>query len=96
MMALIGTDDVLAGYPVSEGVYDEAFDAEGVPRPWARAALQAVARADPAALPDRVSRSLTRSGVRFSSVEGDLRFYVDPVPRVITAAEWEPVKRGLA
>ena len=38
----------------------------------------------------------TRAGVRFSSVEGDLEFYVDPVPRVITAADWEPVKRGLA
>ena len=34
--------------------------------------------------------------MRFSSVEGDLEFYVDPVPRVITAADWEPVKRGLA
>ena len=95
-MASIGADDLLAGYPVIEGVYDEGFDADGVPRPWARAALEAVARADPASLPDRISRSLTRSGVRFSSVEGDLQFYADPVPRVITAAEWEPVKRGLA
>ncbi len=95
-MASIGADDLLAGYPVIEGVYDEGFAADGVPRPWARAALEAVARADPASLPDRISRSLTRSGVRFSSVEGDLRFYADPVPRVITAAEWEPVKRGLA
>ncbi len=95
-MASIGADDLLAGYPVIEGVYDEAFDADGVPRPWARAALEAVARADPASLPDRISRSLTRAGVRFSSVEGDLRFYADPVPRVITAADWEPVKRGLA
>ena len=34
--------------------------------------------------------------MRFSSVEGDCEFYVDPVPRVITAADWEPVKRGLA
>ena len=95
-MASIGADDLLAGYPVIEGVYDEGFAADGVPRPWARAALEAVARADPASLPDRISRSLTRSGVRFSSLEGDLQFYVDPVPRVITAAEWEPVKRGLA
>jgi uncharacterized circularly permuted ATP-grasp superfamily protein len=47
-------------------------------------------------LPGRVSRTLKRAGVRFSSVEGDLEFYVDPVPRVITAADWEPVKRGLA
>ncbi len=59
-------------------------------------ALEAVLRADPAELPGLVSRSLKRAGVRFSSMEGDLEFYVDPVPRVITAADWEPVKRGLA
>jgi uncharacterized circularly permuted ATP-grasp superfamily protein len=88
--------DLLAGYPVSEDVYDEGFAADGSPRPWARACLDAVARSSPASLPSRVARSLKRAGVRFSSVEGDLEFYVDPVPRVITAAEWEPVKRGLA
>jgi uncharacterized circularly permuted ATP-grasp superfamily protein len=95
-MASTRADDLLAGYPVGEGVYDEAFAADGSPRPWARAALGAIARADPSELPGKVSRSLKRAGVRFSSVEGDLDFYVDPVPRVITASEWEPVKRGLA
>src|SRR4051812_16386806 len=95
-MASTGADDLLAGYPVSEGVYDEAFAADGTPRPWARAGLEAVARAAPSELPGLVARSLKRAGVRFSSVEGDLDFYVDPVPRVITATEWEPVKRGLA
>jgi len=89
-------EDPLAGYPVLDGVFDEAFTADATPRPWARAALDAVTRADPATLSDRISRSLKRSGVRFSSVEGDLEFYVDPVPRVITAADWEPVKHGLA
>jgi uncharacterized circularly permuted ATP-grasp superfamily protein len=95
-MAPVRADDLLAAYAVSEGVFDEAFCADGEPRAHARAGLEAVARADPAELPDRVSRSLQRAGVRFSSVEGDLQFYVDPVPRVITAADWEPVKRGLA
>ena len=95
-MAPTREDDPLAGYPVTDGVFDEGFAADGTVRPAARAGLDAVVRADPAALPGAVSRSLTRAGVRFSSVEGDLRFYVDPVPRVITAADWEPVKRGLA
>jgi uncharacterized circularly permuted ATP-grasp superfamily protein len=95
-MAPLRADDLLAGYPVTEGVYDEGFSADGEPRPHARAGLEAVLRADPAELPGRVSRSLKRAGVRFSSIEGDLEFYVDPVPRVITAADWEPVKRGLA
>jgi uncharacterized circularly permuted ATP-grasp superfamily protein len=95
-MASTRADDLLADYPVGEGVYDEGFTADGAPRLWARPALEAVLRADPAQLGDRISLSLRRSGVRFSSVEGDPDFYVDPVPRVITAADWEPVKRGLA
>jgi uncharacterized circularly permuted ATP-grasp superfamily protein len=95
-MTPTGSQDLLADYPVSGGVYDEAFDARGVPRPWARAGLEAIARAGADRLPGLVGRSLQRAGVRFSSVEGDLQFYVDPVPRVITAAEWDPVKRGLA
>jgi uncharacterized circularly permuted ATP-grasp superfamily protein len=89
-------EDLLARYPVSEGVYDEAFDSGGALRPAARAGVEAVLRAGASELPAQVARSLRRAGVRFSSVEGDLEFYVDPVPRVITAAEWEPIKRGLA
>jgi len=95
-MAPLSADDVLADYPVSEGVFDEAFSSTGTPRAHARAGIEAVARADPADLPGRVSRSLQRAGVRFSSIEGDPEFYVDPVPRVITASDWAPVKRGLA
>src|SRR5687768_13239133 len=95
-MASMGVEDPLSGYPVSDGVYDEAFSADGSVRPASRAGLEAVLRAGAGDLPGAVSRALRRAGVRFSSVEGDLEFYVDPVPRVITAAEWEPVKRGLA
>lgn len=90
------TDELLADYPVTEGCFDEAFDVDGALRRHARAAVEAVLRAGAADLPGKVGRSLRRAGVRFSSVEGDMEFYVDPVPRVITAADWEPVKRGLA
>src|SRR3954453_7224816 len=95
-MAPLRADDLLANYPVSEGVFDEAFSSTGTLRAYARAGIEAVAPADAAELPERISRSLQRAGVRFSSVEGDHQFYVDPVPRVITASDWEPVKRGLA
>ncbi len=90
------TDELAADYPVAEGCFDEAFDADGTLRAPSRAGVEAVLRAGAADLPGKIGRSLRRAGVRFSSVEGDLEFYVDPVPRVITAAEWEPVKRGLA
>src|SRR3954452_13632571 len=95
-MTSTGAEDLAADYPVSAEIYDEAFDANGLPRPAARAALDAVERAGAKRLPSLVGRSLQRAGVRFSSVEGDMEFYVDPVPRVITASDWEPVKRGLA
>src|ERR1700754_2118286 len=94
-MASTPVNDPLAGYPVSEGVFDEAFEADGSVRPFARAGLDAVLRADASDLPGAVSRTLRRAGVRFSSVEGDLEFYVDPVPRVITARDWEPEMRGV-
>ena len=95
-MATTQADDLLGGYPLSEGVFDEGFESDGTPRAAARAGLEAVLRADAGELTGRIGRSLKRAGVRFSSIEGDLEFYVDPVPRVITASDWEPVKRGLA
>jgi carboxylate-amine ligase len=35
-------------------------------------------------------------GMTFRSIEGDERFVVDPVPRVVDADEWAHVERGLA
>src|SRR4051812_14684015 len=82
-------------YAVAPGTFDEAVGPDG-PRPHARAPVDAVMRAGPRRLERAVAGALTRAGVGFRSVEGDASFHVDPVPRVITAAEWAPVKRGLA
>jgi uncharacterized circularly permuted ATP-grasp superfamily protein len=95
-MASPRADDLPAAYSADEGTFDEAFTADGSPRPSARAALDAVVRASPEELVAKVSGTLAAEGVTFHSVEGDQEFYVDPVPRVVTAADWEPVKRGLA
>jgi uncharacterized circularly permuted ATP-grasp superfamily protein len=95
-MAPPPADDALAGYAAARGTFDEGFDADGAPHPWARATLDAVLRAGPGELVDRVRATLARAGVSFASIEGDTEFYVDPVPRVITAAEWTHVKRGVA
>ena len=94
-MASLPADD-LAGYAAAEGTFDEGFDAAGTPRPHARAAIDAVLRARPAELVEKVRATLTRADVAFQSVDGETEFYVDPVPRVVTAEDWTLVKRGLA
>src|SRR3954467_13583445 len=95
-MASARADDALAGYAAAEGTFDEGFDATGTPHPWARAALDAVLRSGPSELVENVRGELARGAVAFQSVEGDEEFYVDPVPRVVTADDWTHVKRGLA
>jgi len=55
-----------------------------------------VLEAGPAELEAAVNKTLLDAGVGFKSVQGDARFHVDPVPRVITAEEWVAVRRGLA
>jgi len=76
--------------------YDEAYEAHGRPRPHAAAALAAVARRDPAALTASVQARLAAAGVGFSSVNGGHAFWVDPVPRVLSAGEWAQLEAGLA
>jgi uncharacterized circularly permuted ATP-grasp superfamily protein len=86
--------DVLAGYrPPS---FDDAVEADGTVRPWARGALGAVLAHDLAALGRDVRADVHGLGIRFQSVDGDDSWHVDPVPRVIPAAEWEELARGLA
>jgi uncharacterized circularly permuted ATP-grasp superfamily protein len=77
-------------------IFDEAYDASGALRPHARAAVEAVLAAGPAELEVAVNKTLLDAGVGFKSVQGDARFHVDPVPRVIAAQDWIAVKRGLA
>ena len=77
-----------SGYRLT-GSFDEAFGQDGRPRP-AYADLLATID-DPAALRARVTERVERDGIRF----GDGFFALDPVPRLIAAAEWERVEAGL-
>ena len=54
----------------------------------------ALAGVDLTRLADEVARRLRGRGVTFGSAGDDFR--VDPVPRVISAAEWAPLAAGLA
>ncbi len=48
------------------------------------------------ALRQDVQRELGARGVRFGSGDGASEFVVDPIPRIIAAAEWERLAAGLA
>ena len=84
----------LDGYRSS--TYDEAVAPDGSIRPEARAVMDAVLSHDLAALAAGVRDEIDSRGITFESVDGDDRWHVDPVPRVIDGATWERVAAGLA
>src|SRR4051794_18771413 len=76
-------------------VYDEAFSAAGVPRPHYAAALDRLAGADLGAVREDVQASVDATGCGFRVAGGADAFVVDPVPRIIEAAEWWSLSAGI-
>jgi uncharacterized circularly permuted ATP-grasp superfamily protein len=72
--------------------FDEGRDSAGSPRPGYPAAFRALAGADLEDLTRAVAHELERRGVSF----GAQPFVIDPVPRLIRAAEWDALAAGLA
>ncbi|EOM76409.1 hypothetical protein Rrhod_2202 [Rhodococcus rhodnii LMG 5362] len=78
--------------------YDEMFDADGSVRAPYRGvykALEANDRDDLAARAEALGRAFEDQGVTFSLSGQERPFPLDLVPRVIAAAEWTKVERGL-
>jgi uncharacterized circularly permuted ATP-grasp superfamily protein len=73
--------------------YDEAYDGNGTPRPHYEELLAALG--DPGALAARVHERLRERGVTFAAAPGGV-FALDPVPRLITAAEWSELQVGIS
>jgi carboxylate-amine ligase len=82
----------LSAYPLEPDCFDEAFDADGTPRPHYAPLLQALAERDLEELRERVDGKVAESGLTFG--EG-VPIAVDPVPRLIVAEEWERLREGL-
>lgn len=74
--------------------WDEAVDADGGVRRSHASALRALDRIGLPEASARIGGEIDRLGISFG--EDDERFAVDPVPRVIEAAEWRRLERGLA
>jgi uncharacterized circularly permuted ATP-grasp superfamily protein len=72
--------------------FDEAFDADGKPRPLYAGLLEELGRRDLKELRERIQGRVAASGLTFGEGEP---IPVDPVPRLIAAAEWESLRKGL-
>ena len=73
---------------------DEALRPDGTARPGYRPLINALDEAGPAEARDRLGGQLAEAGVVFG--EGSDPYPVDPLPRLIDAAEWERIRTGLA
>jgi uncharacterized circularly permuted ATP-grasp superfamily protein len=72
--------------------FDEHRDASGAFRPGYAQLFAVLDGADLAALSEKVARHLAEQEMSF----GGQPFVIDPVPRLITADEWEALAAGLA
>jgi uncharacterized circularly permuted ATP-grasp superfamily protein len=76
-------------------MYDEAYASPGVARPHYAALLRELEGSDLSGLEREISDALVARGVTFGGSNGNAPFAVDPVPRVLTAAEWNELEAGL-
>ena len=91
-----------AGYEVEPRFYDNMFDEEGRPREGfgrLHAALSALAPEDFGQLQEGVHRRFLHEGITFTVLDAEEAteriIPIDCVPRLLTAAEWAHLERGL-
>ncbi len=79
-------------YRLEPGCIDEGFEPDGSPRPLYRELLEGLARQDLAELHDRIEAKVAAADLTFGEGRS---IPIDPVPRLITAEEWEKLEAGL-
>jgi uncharacterized circularly permuted ATP-grasp superfamily protein len=97
-------DALIDGYSIPDGSCDELLERDGTPKAHVAALVATLRRLGPEALMDAGRRRdaiFMQQGITFevSGSDGEHRdrpFPLDLVPRVLTAAEWTVIKRGLA
>jgi carboxylate-amine ligase len=82
----------VARYQQEPDCSDEAFDADGRPRPHYAPLLEALEEQGLEELRERVEAGVEKNGLTFGPGEP---ITVDPVPRLIDADEWERLQAGL-
>jgi carboxylate-amine ligase len=88
---VIGT----APYEADGDGFDEALGGGDTPRPHYRKLMALLGELDLEDLSAGTLRELDRDGVWFGPKSGGAPFVVDPIPRILTAVEWEDLEAGL-
>ena len=94
----------LASYSAEPGRYDELLDAAGEPRPHWRSLVGRIAGLDARASArralDLTRRLIIENGVTYNVYAdpqgADRPWALDPIPLVLTSAEWRRIESGLA
>ena len=89
--------DIFEGYRLAEA-WDEMFAAPGKPRTAYDALVSVLQPMDPAELryrADQLARAFTDRGVTYDYAGEERAMPTDLIPRVIDAAEWDLVSRGV-
>ena len=94
-MADMSQSSDVAAYDAGDG-WDEAFEHDGTPRALYSEVLAALAENDLEHLRSSVAAELEHAGVDFGGGERCGTFPLDPIPRLISGAEWSLLERGLA
>jgi uncharacterized circularly permuted ATP-grasp superfamily protein len=81
--------------PYLPSARDEALTPDGRPRPGYEGVMGELADADLSEISEVVKRHLRERQVSFRSGRGARAFHVDPVPRILEAAEWEGLASGM-
>jgi len=89
--------DIFDSYRLAEA-WDEMFAAPGQPRPSHERVFSVLQPMDPAELrfrADQLARVFTDRGVTYDFAGEERPFPLDLIPRVIDAAEWDHIARGV-
>src|ERR1700704_1609310 len=81
--------------PYLPSARDEALTPEGSPRPGYVQVMGDLADANLSVISEVVRRHLQERQVSFRSGGGSRAFHVDPVPRILEAAEWKGLASGM-
>ncbi|MDX6605842.1 MAG: hypothetical protein QOD14_382 [Solirubrobacterales bacterium] len=75
--------------------HDEALTSAGRPRPVYEELIEALGSSDLDAISRRTQDYLRQRQVTFRTSTGSRPFHVDPIPRVLEAAEWGGLEQGM-